>query len=44
MNIPYKKLDEKIKELNSTRVFKKVTLKDGLFGLGWLCKSGTLEH
>ena len=30
MNIPYKKLDEKIKELNSTRVFKKVTPKGDL--------------
>jgi hypothetical protein len=28
--IPYKKLDQKIKELNSTRVFKKVTPKGDL--------------
>tara|TARA_B100001287_G_scaffold22672_1_gene16581 strand:- start:665 stop:976 length:312 start_codon:yes stop_codon:yes gene_type:complete len=30
MNEVYKKLDEKIKELNSTRVFKKVTPKGDL--------------
>ena len=31
----YRKLDEKIKELNSTRVFKKVTPK---FDLSWYVK------
>ena len=37
----YRKLDEKIKELNSTRVFKKVTPKFDLYfsfvgTIGWL--------